>query len=168
VQINELLLDAYGRLPGLVEAAVTGLTPEQLRWAPAEGANTIAWLGWHLSRIYDHLADSVGEEQLWVTGDYATAFALAPDRANSGFGHGPSDIAAVRPRDAQAVLDYFTAVHERGVRWIGAFTEADLDRIVDTRWDPPVTLGARLVSVLSDTVQHAGQAAYLRGLLPPG
>ena len=42
---------------------------------------------------------------------------------------------------------------------------ADLDRIVDRRWDPPVTLGVRLVSIADDCLQHAGQAAYVRGLL---
>ncbi len=44
-------------------------------------------------------------------------------------------------------------------------TPDDLDRVVDRRWDPPVTLGVRLVSVADDCLQHAGQAAYLRGLL---
>ena len=44
-------------------------------------------------------------------------------------------------------------------------TEADLDRVVDERWDPPVTLGVRLVSVVNDDAQHLGQAAYVRGLL---
>jgi hypothetical protein len=44
-------------------------------------------------------------------------------------------------------------------------TAPDLDRVVDRRWDPPVTLGVRLVSVADDSLQHAGQAAYVRGLL---
>ena len=44
-------------------------------------------------------------------------------------------------------------------------TDDDLDRIVDTSWDPPVTLGVRLISVLSDDLQHAGQAAFVRGVL---
>ena len=39
------------------------------------------------------------------------------------------------------------------------------DRVVDRTWDPPVTLGVRLVSILDDDTQHAGQAAYVRGLL---
>jgi hypothetical protein len=42
---------------------------------------------------------------------------------------------------------------------------ADLARTVDDRWDPPVTLGVRLVSIADDSLQHVGQAAYLRGLL---
>jgi hypothetical protein len=35
--------------------------------------------------------------------------------------------------------------------------------VVDRRWTPPVTLGVRLVSVLCDDLQHAGQAAFVRG-----
>lgn len=41
---------------------------------------------------------------------------------------------------------------------------ADLARIVDTSWDPPVTLAVRLISILSDDLQHAGQTSYVRGL----
>ena len=49
--------------------------------------------------------------------------------------------------------------------FVAGLGEADLDRVVDTRWDPPVTLGVRLVSVVSDSLQHAGQASFVRGLL---
>lgn len=31
--------------------------------------------------------------------------------------------------------------------------------------DPPVTLGVRLISIADDSLQHAEQAAYMRGLL---
>jgi hypothetical protein len=165
MRVDDVLLDAYGRLPELVEAAIDGLTPEQLRWAPADGANTIGWLTWHLTRIYDYLADSMGEKHLWVTGDFAAAFGLTPDPDNAGYGHTAADIGTVRPRDTQAVLDYFTAVHERNLGWIRGLSESDLDRVVDTAWDPPVTLGVRLVSILNDCTQHVGQAAYLHGLV---
>ncbi|GAB7039109.1 MULTISPECIES: mycothiol transferase [Catenuloplanes] len=168
MRVDDVLLDAFGRLPELVDGAIDGLTPEQLRWAPADGANTIGWLVWHLTRIYDYLADSMGEKHLWETGDFAAAFGLEPDPANSGYGHGPADIAAVRPRDTAALRDYFAAVHERNTGWIRGLSESDLDRVVDTDWDPPVTLGVRLVSILGDCTQHVGQAAYLRGLLPRG
>ena len=46
-----------------------------------------------------------------------------------------------------------------------ALTPADLDRVVDEDWDPPVTLGVRLVSIADDGLQHLGQAAYARGQL---
>ena len=54
------------------------------------------------------------------------------------------------------------------MKLVSEVTDDDLDRVVDTRWTPQVTLGVRLVSVLDDDMQHVGQAAYLRGLLLHG
>ena len=51
------------------------------------------------------------------------------------------------------------------MKLVSEVTDDDLDRVVDTRWTPPVTLGVRLVSVLDDDMQHVGQAAYVRGIL---
>ena len=56
-------------------------------------------------------------------------------------------------------------MHGRTAAFVSGLSAGDLDRIVDERWDPPVTLGVRLVSVVSDDLQHAGQAAFLRGVL---
>jgi hypothetical protein len=56
-------------------------------------------------------------------------------------------------------------VHDATVAYVATITPEDLDRIVDERWDPPVTLGVRLVSVVNDDMQHAGQASYVRGLV---
>ncbi|MFC4145088.1 DinB family protein [Micromonospora mangrovi] len=163
---KELLTEAYDRVPGLVAAAVDGLDPEQLRQAPGPGANPVGWLVWHLTRIQDHhVADLLGEEQVWISGDWAGRFGLAPDPDDTGFGHTPEQIAAVRPRNAQVLVDYHRAVAERTGAYLRGLGPADLDRVVDENWDPPVTLGVRLVSVLEDDLQHAGQAAYVRGLV---
>jgi hypothetical protein len=55
------------------------------------------------------------------------------------------------------------------VDFLKTLADDDFDRIVDKRWDPPVTLGVRLVSTIADCLQHVGQAAYARGLNPaPG
>ena len=35
--------------------------------------------------------------------------------------------------------------------------------MIDTKWNPPVTRGVRLVSIIDDAVTHLGQAAYARG-----
>ena len=63
------------------------------------------------------------------------------------------------------LLGYFEAVHQRTLSYVRGLSDGDLTRVVDTSWDPPVTLAVRLVSVLSDDLQHAGQAAFLRGIL---
>jgi uncharacterized damage-inducible protein DinB len=166
VNANEVLEEALGRLPGLVERAVRDLSQEQLRQAPVKDANTVGWLVWHLTRIQDdHMADLIGEEQIYLTGDWAPRFGLKPDPSETGYGHTPTQVQAVRPESWQTLVEYYTAVHERTLAFVRRLTEADYDRIVDEAWDPPVTLGVRLVSVLGDDMQHVGQAAYVRGLL---
>ncbi|MET7394460.1 DinB family protein [Dactylosporangium sp. NPDC005572] len=168
MQVNELLIEGFGRLPELVHDAVDGLTAEQLRWAPAPGANTIGWLVWHLTRVQDsHLTELIdGAEELWVTGDFAGRFGLDPDPGNTGYGHTAADVATVRAESPDALIAYFDAVHERTIAFLEKLSPEDLDVIVDERWDPPVSLGVRLVSVWDDDTQHMGQAAYVRGLLP--
>jgi uncharacterized damage-inducible protein DinB len=159
--------DAFGRLPELVDTAVGGLTPEQLRWAPKPGANSIGWLVWHLTRVQDsHLAELLDAEQVYVTGDWAARFGRKPDPSDSGYGHTAAEVAAVVPESADALTGYHQAVHEKTGNFLAGLTDADLDRIVDRNWNPPVTMGTRLVSMYDDCAQHAGQAAYVRGLLP--
>ena len=72
MDVTDVLTEAYGRLPDLVAGALDGLDAAQLRQAPADGANPVGWLVWHLTRIQDdHVADVMGEPQLWATGDWA-------------------------------------------------------------------------------------------------
>ncbi len=71
----------------------------------------------------------------------------------------------MRPDSPDALLGYLGEVDDRTSRFLETLTAADLDRVVDRRWDRPVTLGVRLVSIADDGLQHVGQAAYVRGLL---
>ncbi|MFC0681696.1 DUF664 domain-containing protein [Lysobacter korlensis] len=161
-----LLTDGFGRIREVVHAAVEGLGEEGLRFRIDPEANSIAWLIWHLARIQDdHVADVADAEQVWTAGGWAERFGLPFPASATGYGHSAADVAAVRGIDAEALLGYFDAVHDRTLGFLASLADQDLDRIVDTSWDPPVTLGVRLLSVLSDDLQHAGQAAYVRGVL---
>ncbi len=166
MNVNDLLMDGYGRLPDLVRSAVEGLSPEDLRWAPGPMANPIGWLVWHLSRIQDsHVAELVERRQVYLDGAWAARFGLEPNPDDTGYDHTIEEVGGVRPESAEALVAYYDAVHERTLGLLREVTEAELDRVVDERWEPPVTLGVRLISVLDDDLQHAGQAAYVRGLL---
>jgi uncharacterized damage-inducible protein DinB len=166
VNVADVYVELYGRVPPLARDAVDGLGPAQLAATPAPGTNSIAWLVWHLARVQDHhIAELLGAPQLWESGDWAARCGLDRDPRNTGYGHSPAQVAAVRPESAAALVDYLDAVDARTRSFLAGVNPDDLDRVVDRRWDPPVTLGVRLVSVADDCLQHAGQAAYVRGLL---
>jgi hypothetical protein len=166
MDVAELFLEIYGRIPPLAHHVVDGVDLELLLRRPTDDANPIAWLVWHSARVQDHhMAELLDTRQLWVDGDWARRFGLAPDPNNMGYGHSAADVAAVRPEDPAVLLEYLDAVDARTRAFLAQLTPAALDRIVDRRWDPPVTLGVRLVSIADDSLQHLGQAAYLLGLL---
>ena len=161
---SDLLLDAFGRVHGLVHHAVDGVSPNDLVFRADADANTIAWLVWHLTRIQDdHVAEVAGREQRWTADGWVKRFGLPFADDATGYGHGTADVAAV-VAPVELLTAYYDDVHEHTMRYLATLSGDDLDTVVDTSWDPPVTLGVRLISVLSDDLQHAGQAAFLRGL----
>ncbi len=161
----ELLIDAFDRIRSSVESVLDGLTDDQLVTRPGDEANTIAWLVWHLARVQDdHVAEVAGHEQVWTADGFSARFGLPFDDEAIGYGQTADEVGQVRA-SADLLGAYFSAVHARTVGYLGGLAADDLDRVVDERWDPPVTLGARLVSVLNDDAQHVGQAGYVRGLV---
>ena len=166
---NELLLYAYGQIQETLRRTIDGLTPDELTRRIGPEANTIGWLAWHLVRVQDdHVADVADVEQVWTAYGWVGRFGLPFPPKATGYGFSSEDVARVRVPSAELLLDYAGAVHDRTAQFLRGLSDADLDTVVDTRWDPEVTLGVRLVSVLSDDLQHVGQAAFLRGLLPRG
>lgn len=161
---TELLIEAFGRIRGGVHAVLKDASMGELVFRADPEANTIAWLVWHLTRVQDdHVADLMGEEQVWTAGGWVGRFDLPFGPEATGYGESATEVAAVRS-DPELLELYYDAVHTRTVGYLGTLNESDFGRIVDTAWDPPVTLAVRLVSILTDDLQHAGQAAFLRGL----
>jgi Protein of unknown function (DUF664) len=161
-----LLVDAFGRIREVVHEVVDGLTPEQLAFRVDPQANSIAWLVWHLTRVQDdHVADAAAVEQVWTSQGWVRRFGLPFDPRATGYGHRADEVAAVKVDAGGLLLGYHDAVHERTTRFVERVTDDDLASIVDESWDPPVSLAVRLVSVIEDDLQHAGQAAFVRGIL---
>lgn len=160
----DVLADGLERVRHHAAHAVRDLGPDALAWRPDEHANSIAWLVWHLARIQDvQVAALAGTDPVWDEVD-ATAFGLPADSDATGFGDGPDEVARIRPASADILVDHCDRVTERSLEYVAGLSADDLDDVVDRNWDPPVTRGVRLVSVIGDGLQHAGQAAYVRGL----
>lgn len=162
---NDVLVDAYGRITQVVERAIDGIDPAGLTWQPEPGSNPIAWLVWHLTRIQDdHLAKLAGEPQVWETDGWPERFGLESGSLETGHGHTMEQVLTVRPDSVTTLREYHDWVSERSQAYLADLDDAELQRVVDDSYEPPVTLGVRLVSVISDNLQHAGQARYLRGM----
>jgi Protein of unknown function (DUF664) len=164
--VRELLRDAFTRLIEHVDELTDGLTDEQANYRPSPSANSIAWLIWHSARVQDmQLAPIAGVEQVWKTGGWVDRFGLDLPPNDSGYGHGPNEVAKVQA-PADLLAGYYHAVHELTLGFVADVTAADLEAILDRNWDPPVTASARIVSIIDDCAQHLGQAAYLLGIAP--
>ncbi|MBS4728454.1 mycothiol transferase [Mycobacterium sp. SM1] len=163
---RELLRDAFTRLIEHVDDLTDGLTAEVSGYRPTPSANSIAWLIWHSARVQDiQVADIAGVEQVWTRDGWVDRFGLDLPRDDSGYGHSAEDVAKVRA-PAELLSGYYHGVHKLTLEYIAGVTVEELSRIVDRRWDPPVTASVRLVSIIDDCAQHLGQAAYVRGIAP--
>lgn len=165
VTVTDILRDAYGRVHEELPALLHGLDAQSVLWRPDADANSIGWLAWHLTRVQDDHLAGVGDcEQVWTGEGFAARFALPYAVHEIGYGHTSAQVGAFDVTDVGLLGEYHAAVHAMSLRVLDEMDDADLARIVDERWDPPVTAAVRLVSVIGDTHAHLGQIGYVRGL----
>lgn len=164
---HDLLAEAYERLPGFLNNVLRGLSQDDLNWQPRPDCNSIGWLTWHLTRQQDaQIASLMNEQQLWLRDGWSSRFKLPADPKDIGFGYTPEQVSSFKSPDIQTMLDYHNAVLERTKGYLVTLSQTDLDRELDEPWFQPLpTVGVRLISILDDSIIHAGQAAYIRGLI---
>jgi hypothetical protein len=168
---QELLRDSFTRLIEHVDELTDGLTEEVASYQPTPQANSIGWLIWHSARVQDVQVCDIAktldkprsEADVWTRDGWVDRFGLDLPRNDTGYGHRADAVAKVRT-SVELLAGYYHAVHDMTLEFVETLTDADLERIVDRRWDPPVTASARLVSIVDDCAQHLGQAAYLHGI----
>lgn len=160
--LRDLLVDSFTRVADLVISLTDGLTVGVAAYRPDAEANSVGWLLWHLSRVQDdHVAGLAGTPQVWPVWRERFDLPFAADA--TGYGQSAEDVGRVRV-SAELLAGYHAEVHQASLRYVRGLTGDELRRVVDERWDPPVTAAVRLVSVVGDTLQHLGQAAYVAGL----
>lgn len=162
---REILRDSFTRIRELVDALTSELEPAAANFRADDQANSVAWLVWHATRVQDnHLTELTGGgEEVWVSGGWYERSGITLDPGDTGYGHDDEDVAKVRV--AAEILDaYQLAVHNATLEYVDGLDSKALALVIDDSWDPPVTVSTRLVSVIGDSMQHLGQAAYVRGL----
>jgi hypothetical protein len=165
MEVGEIYTEALGRINAILHRSLDGASAEMLCRMPAPHSNSMAWTAWHLTRVHDdHLADLADVPQLWTSEGWHERFGRASNDEETGQGHTLEEVAAFKVASAKDILGYADVVFERSKKYLAGLTNADLDRELDEpQYYPLPTLGVRLVSVIADNTQHAGQVAYLRG-----
>src|SRR3954465_12484598 len=142
MQTGDVLTDGFDRVQGIVHDTLDGLSAEDLAFRPDPAANSIAWLVWHLSRIEDdHVAGLLGVEQRYTADGWADRFGFPFDDRAHGYGQSSEDVAAVRVDGPGLLAAYPDAPPSLTVSYCGPVPAAELARVVDSSWDPPVTAG---------------------------
>ena len=111
------------------------------------------------------MAHLEGRNQVWADDAWNVKFGMSADLDDHGYGHTSAQVAAVVPATATLLAEYQEAVATRTEAYLRSLPEAALEEIIDRSWDPPVTRGVRLTSVVNETAQHVGQVSYVRGLV---
>lgn len=164
----DILLDAASRPLDALEALAPRLTDEVLNAHPAGHPNSVAWLLWHTGREIDvQLAHLTGLDELWTRDGFRERFALGAVGDGVGYGHTAEQARAVVVVDPQLLVEYASATVDALSDYLSTLDESALDAVVDPRWNPPVTRGVRLVSIIDDAAQHIAQAAYVCGMPRP-
>ena len=166
MEAKDIVIDALGRIRSILHRTLAGLSLDEIHRQPRPDANSIAWLTWHLTRVQDNgISGLFDQEQAWISQGWHAQFAMPPDPDNEGQGHTPEQVAAFRAPAIQTLLDYHDSVWTRSQNFVTGLAPADFNReLNEPQYQPPPTVGVRLVSILSDNLQHAGQVAYLRGV----
>lgn len=164
---QNMIIDGYSRVLELLEPSLAGLSKSDLDRQPKPDCNSIGWTVWHLVRIQDaQIADLMGEKQVWIKDKWYAKFNRDADPEDTGFGHSSEEVAAFKSPSPRTLLDYYIATFEQTKRYLSSLSLTDLDRQLDEPWfQPPPTVGVRIVSIMADCLQHSGEIAYLRGLL---
>ena len=164
---QQLLIDGYGRIYEELQRALSGLTQGDLDHQPEPDCNSMGWLAWHLIRVQDgQIAGLMGVEQIYIKDGWYSEFNRQPEPEDVGFGHSSEQVAAFKSPDVAVIMNYEKEVLDRVKSYINSLSTEDLDRELNEPWFQPLpTVGVRLISIMSDALQHAGQIAYVRGLL---
>ncbi len=162
---SSILTDAFGRVHEALPRVLSGLDRDALLWRPDQDANPIGWLAWHLIRVQDdHVAGLADAAQVYTAQGFAERFALPYPPEAIGYGHTSAEVGAFTLDGPGLLLDYSDAVHAMTLDVVNSLDDAGYARIVDERWNPPVTAAVRLVSVIGDITQHLGQIGYVLGM----
>ena len=147
--------------------SVDGLSEKEMHWMPTPECSSIGFLVWHYGRTLDRWVHSrlQGAPQLWELGWASRLGQENIDPGDTGYGYGPTQLAAFQHPETELLLEYASASLEAAKQLLASWNEEDFDRksVINPRGGS-MTLANMCQQLLWEFNQHGGQIAYLRGL----
>jgi len=163
VNLNQFIIALLEASYRSLTQATDGLTDEQLAYQPTAETNSIAWLVWHLSRWRDAVSATICDEpQVWVCEGWAERHGMPGER--TGMGDTPAQVTAFRV-ERDVLFGYVDAAHRVTVERVANLTPTQLVQPIVSHTGEKRPAWRALAGVCSDSAQHSGQIAYLRGLM---
>lgn len=163
---RDMVIDGYSRIFELLDPALRGLSPNELDKQPTPDSNSLGWTVWHLARGQDaQVAYLAKTEQLWIKDAWHKKFNRPADSEDTGFGDTIEQVAAFKSPSASVQLEYCRAVVAASTHYLKNVDSNEINRVLDEAYQPKPTVGVRIVSIMADSLIHAGEAAYIRGLI---
>lgn len=131
----QLFLTRYGRSTEMVRDMLADLTEEQVRTAPCEGVNTLAWLVWHIARVEDVGVNRLvlDDQQVFDSGEWARR--LNVPRQDFGTGMTQAEVRSLSACvDLVQLAAYTDAVADRTRKVVQGMRPEDLDTINDAAY----------------------------------
>ncbi len=164
--VTDGIVTALERNWDMVDRALEGMDYETMSRRPNDSSNSVAWLLWHMNRVWDALINGrlTGNSQVWIREGWDEKFGMTGDPEDRGVGWTAEQVAAWQPPAPEVQLGYYTAVKADIREYLATLTLEDLEK--ETLIPPmtqPHTVGAALGQRTWDNIAHGGQIAYLRG-----
>ena len=126
----QFFLTRYGRTRDFAREMLSDVSEKQIRAAPCEGVNTLAWLAWHLARVEDVGVNRLVLDDRQIIERNGWASRLNVTRRDFGTGMTPAEVCELSMSiDLEQLAAYRDAVEEHTLDVVHRIHPDDLDTI---------------------------------------
>ena len=167
MDLRDFIIRSLEEIQEDLKRSVDGLTKEDLMTQPQPGANHIAFMIWHMTRVEDKLLHNLFQcsPQLWESGKWYERMGLPEDPKSTGFGYTAEQVSCFPSVQPHELMDYVEAVRADTLDYLENIDAASLDEKVTAPPLGEVSIGNLISILVVELAQHVGQIAYVRGLV---
>lgn len=162
IAVNQQTVSLLERAGRTLLKATNDLSTDEFFYRETVDTNHLGFMMFRPSRFVDDaLSRITGESQLFESGGYAKRFGLPLE--HTGMDYTSAQVGALN--DPEALTLYCQLVFYMAMERIPKLTQEDLDRMITPDHGAERPASALLENCINISLQYAGQAAYLRGVI---